>query len=322
MDASEVTALLGGLFGIWLDDRLEETLIVSRASSDLSPEALNALQLQSTRESVVPVMMLDTAYLSRSFYNGFGSWPAETFATPVDGQDIGPWVEAASPLLQLVLAIDTASALLEAGVQAESLPCALSGLATGSDTLGQQVRKVLSIVGMESLAQVLPGSSIPRFIAVMWRQGMVDRLLLDLQAAGLTDLTAVYETIPWMRSEADRSSLDRLLGALDTARGGRRWEEGFIGVMGGASAVEEVDGVTVAWSPADSPDECWARLTASQRERWQVDVGVLLDRAGTRALRELLGASDSLPHGTRTLRPDDFPFSTSADGSVWTWMGP
>ncbi len=323
MDASGVTALLGGLFGIWLDDRLEETLIVSRASSELSPEALNELQLLTTRESVVPVMMLDTAYLSRSFYNGFGSWPAETFATPVDGQHIGPWVEAASPLLQLVLAIDTASALLEAGVQAESLPCALSGLATGSDTLGQQVRKVLSIVGMESLAQVLPGSSIPRFIAVMWRQAMVDRLLLDLSAGGLTDLSAVYELIPWMRSSADRSSLDRLLGPLDFERGGRRWEEGSIGVMGGASLVPDVyEGVSVEWSPADSLDECWARLTALQREQWLQDVVVLLDRAGMAALRALLASSDSLPHGTAPIRPDDFPFSTSADGSVWTWMGP
>lgn len=322
MDASEVTALLGGLFGTWLDDRLEETITGSRTSSGFDLETLNALKLQSKRESVVPVMMLDKDFFSHSFSDDFARWPAANFSTLVDGLDIGPWVESVSPLLQLVLAIDTASALLEAGVQAESLPCALSGLATGSDTLGQQVRKVLAMVGMESLAEVLPNSSVPRFIGVMWRQTMVDRLLLDLQAGGLTDLTAIYETIPWMRSEADRSSLDRLLGALDADRGGRRWEDGFVGVMGGASAVEEADGVTVTWSPADSPDECWARLTASQRERWRADIGVLLDRSGVTELRALLDASDST--GERTLmgaRSSEL-FSMSPDRTIWTWVGP
>ncbi len=324
-------ALYSGLFG----SAYEEWL------SSLDPTGLMTdvvEHLRERHEAALPVFMLDEDVFNWIF-DDFDQASADDYDTEIDGLDLGPWVSRASPLIQLVLAIETASALLEAGIQAESLPCAISGLATGGDSMGQQVREALALVGMGMIHRFAPDLSLSRFFAAIWRQTLVDRALLefigDTWDGLLWDRDGIYEVIPWMRTATQREQVDRLLGPLDSARGGRRWEEGMIGVLGGARLLD--DGSTLQWDLAESFDLAWSRLSAEEREVISDCVATLVDREGLIELRGLLEqASGPRSLGGRSASSGrEAPDSDSAilddlsaepgrvpvlpDGILWTW---
>lgn len=249
----------------------------------ISEDALvaNIEDLRALHDELVPVWMVEADRASWPFET-YESWSWYRYVEPVDGFDISVWVELSSPLVQLVLAIDTASALLEAGVQAESMVCGFSGLATGNDSMGQQTRAGFAAVDMGRIDMVLSGVSISRFAATMWRQAMIDRLLLDL-ASSIFDSGAIYEIVRWMRTDTRRGHLDTLLGPLDSERGGRRYEEGLVGRLGG------FDGET--WLFKGSLDEAWLSLTAEERETWVEALPTLVDRESMQSLVDAVDAA-------------------------------
>lgn len=289
LGAEDFSALQMGLFGTWfegyLDGRLADLADLWSGSGfeTVDPDAFQRVlaETRSSFDRIVPVWMIEADRNAWPFV-GYQALTWHDYQKPVDGHDVAAWVELSSPLVQLVLAIDTASALLEAGIQAESAVCSFSGLATGRDSMAQMTLAGFAAVDMGTIDKVLTGVSISRFAATMWRQAMVDRLLLDLDARGF-DMPAVYEIVRWMRSGTRRANLDTLLGPLDTERGVRRYEDGLLGKLGG------FDGEN--WQLHGALDEAWSGLTAEQREAWVEAFPTLVDRDSMQSLVDAIHAA-------------------------------
>lgn len=282
----------------WLREVLDHP-----ATDPLLLEAVNTQLdwLIEEAESATPVYMLDDAFFDWTLNGSLEAYDSASFQTSVvlddDGWlsssssdaavDLSRWIEMASPLYQLVRAIDLASAMLEAGLQAESIFLALSGLATHEDSGGAMFREIYDAYGMSRLDEVLPKQSLARFTAACWRQALTDQLLLDLEAAGY-DMNCVHEVVAWMRASSLRSDIDTLLGPLDAELGRRRYEEGLLGVMGGGL----LDGDLVStWDYANSLDDAFALLDHDQQVTFREGVSALADRTRLRSLEEVIAAT-------------------------------
>lgn len=294
-------ALAVGLAGDWYDSWLSEgEALAATLPSEPATLLVAAIEeLRSQYEAAVPVWTIDPAFLdweyadfeSYTWYYHQGEVSVDAAGDLSEGgtpRNLAAWVEAISPLAQLVLSINAASALLEAGLQAESFPLAISGLPTGDDSMAEQTRAAFDVLDMSKLRDVLPGVSMPRFIAAVWRQAMTDRLLLDLQAEGC-DMTAVYEVVRWMRSSTYRAHIDTLLGPLDAELGRRRYEDGLVGRMGQFASPDGI--LPDEWMYYPSLDEAWGNLTADERETWKTALPYLLDRTRLDDLVALIEAT-------------------------------
>lgn len=308
LDTSNHRALVAGLAGDWYEAWLTEgEALAAGLPSALGNELSNAIDdLRAQHEAAVPVYTLDESftnwqfddfepypwYLHQSVVTVYASGDLASSSSSGTERDLAAWVEAASPLMQLVLSIEAASATLEAGLQAENFLLALSGLPTGDDSMAQQVLSAFGALGMGSIQQVLPGISVPRFIAAVWRQAMADRLLLELEAGGY-DMDCVYEVVRWMRTSTYRDQIDTLLGPLDAELGRRRYEEGLVGTLGRYGKLSEESIEPDKWLLYSSLDEAWAALSCEEREAWSQALPYLVDRSRLQDLVDLVAATRS-----------------------------
>lgn len=320
-------AFAGNWYDSWLqrmEARVEEMSPVEAAPMQGAVE-----QLREAFDGAVPAYGLSWRFFD-AYFEEFDPYPWYRFQAEVRVNTVGElvrtggrpkvianWVEAMSPLYQLVEVIDVASAILEAGMQAESNVVALSGAATAEDSLGQVTRSLVAAAGWSKLHEVMPGASIARFAAALWRQSMIDVLLADIEAAGY-DLEAAREIVPWMAPAAGREGLDWLLGEYDPAMGLRRYEEGKLAVVGNYGA-EVADGPE-KWNYYNTLDQGWAEISCDDHPTWQAALATLLDREGLWKVRDLLDAAATTDYGDLPEEPEDLsewaevtPFSEVGD---------
>lgn len=294
-----------------VEEKLREVLghpyIEDATLRNTAVEVLDGLAVEA--ESATPVYMLDGYFFDWGYNDDFAPYEwrlasmiptrsrelprnesdaldTSTSSETIDTDLHAGWVVMASPLYQLVRAIDLASGMLEAGLQAESTFLALSGLPCQNDSAGLLFREAYGAYGMALLNEVLPGCSIPRFVAACWRQAMIDRLFKAIEGEGY-DMDCMYELVPWMSSEGDRSRIEDLLGPWDDDLGHRRYDDGLLGVMGGAALVE----TTWLWSYQDTLDDGWSLLHHDQQDAFQSALGVLIDRTKLDGLQSTIDAT-------------------------------
>ena len=199
---------------------------------------------------IPPTVFLTDKYLTFSFeeYSAidyYGDVPKDLEITYYE------WALAASPLIQVAYIVELASMLFQLGICAEGAYFGVLALVENSaGTGGYRSRE--GDKDLECLHFILSGVSLHRLLGFIWKQTVVDNLLMkwSIEHPSL-GLACLYQVFCWMRDSEDRSAVDTVLGTPEEdteyagvflRKGGGVWELLF----GGGNDVT-IEGLSDRW---------------------------------------------------------------------------